>query len=316
MPHTVPKRPLLNWQAQALWAALDPLLPGVAVEVMGRVESTNTALVERSRLTAGQRAQRATRRDDGSVSATAAPVLGRRSMDSQPCLLVAEQQTRGRGRMGRSWLSTAGHSLTFSLAMPLAPVDWSGLSLSVGVALAEALDAPSAQASPRIRLKWPNDLWLWDPQAEYGGRKLGGILIETVPVGGRRMCVVGVGLNVLPQQVEELSSGYACLQELQADVTAPAALMRIAPPLVRALQAFESGGFANFAQRYSERDMLAGRRVSTSLSESPSGIAEGVDERGALQLLCDDGRRVLVSSGEVSVRPATTAAPVRPQSPA
>ena len=65
---------------------------------------------------------------------------GRRSMDTQPCLLVAEQQLRGRGRVGRSWQSRAGASLTFSLALPLSPVDWSGRSLAVGVALAGALE--------------------------------------------------------------------------------------------------------------------------------------------------------------------------------
>ena len=119
----------------------------------------------------------------------------------QPCLLVAEEQTRGRGRLGRGWIASAGASLTFSLALPLAPEEWSGLSLAVGLALAEALD-PMVQpgAPPRIGLKWPNDLWLVDGPGR--GRKLGGILIETVSVGHRRMCVLGVGLNVLPQAHE------------------------------------------------------------------------------------------------------------------
>ncbi|MGZ7242464.1 biotin--[acetyl-CoA-carboxylase] ligase, partial [Streptococcus pyogenes] len=56
-----------------------------------------------------------------------------------PVLLVAEQQSAGRGRMGRSWASRAGDSLTFSLGLPLQPADWSGLSLAVGVAVAESL---------------------------------------------------------------------------------------------------------------------------------------------------------------------------------
>ena len=297
----------LSWPTQALWAALDPLLPGVAVEIMSRVESTNSALVDRARLSAGQRAALSGRAGATPAAAPASIPLGRRSMDSQPCLLVAENQTRGRGRMGRVWNSAPGASLTFSLALPLSPVDWSGLSLAVGVALADALEPPSDGHPARLRLKWPNDLWLSDSSQARGGRKLGGILIETVPVGGRRMCVIGIGLNVLPQRFEDLASGYACLQELWPDVTAPAALLAVAPAVVRSMLSFESQGFARFAERYAARDGLAGRRLSTSQSGALEGTAEGVDERGALRLLCDDGRRLLISSGEVSVRPAGSA---------
>lgn len=297
----------LSWPTQALWAALDPLLPGMAVEIMSRVDSTNSALVDRARLSVGQRAALSGRPPTATPSAPASPVpLGRRSMDSQPCLLVAERQTRGRGRMGRVWNSSPGASLTFSLALPLSPVDWSGLSLAVGVALAEALD-PTSDAQPqRLRLKWPNDLWLSDGSQLRGGRKLGGILIETVPVGGRRMCVIGVGLNILPQQYEDLSSGYACLQELSPSASAPTALLAVAPALVRAMLSFETQGFASFSQRFALRDALAGRRLMTSQSGALEGTAEGVDDRGALRLLCDDGRRLLISSGEVSVRPIDT----------
>lgn len=286
---------LLDWRARELWASLDPLLPGVSVEVMARVDSTNSALVDRARLTVGGRG--------GAVPGAALPMHGRRAVDTQPCLLVAEQQVRGRGRIGRSWQSRAGASLTFSLSLPLSPVDWSGLSLAVGVALAEALE-PSTSAAPSVLLKWPNDLWLRDPDSPQGGRKLGGILIETVPVGGRRMCVVGVGLNVLPLQLDELSSGYACLQELDARWSAPLALASVAPPLVRALLAFESGGFAGFAERFQARDLLAGRAIVTTQADAREGVAEGVDDRGALRLLCSDGRRICIQSGDVSVRPS------------
>lgn len=299
----------LKWHVRELWAALDPLLPGVSVEVMAQVESTNSALVDRARLSLGPRS--------GAVGASrpqvAAPTRershGRRSMDAQPCLLVAEQQTRGRGRLGRSWLSSAGASLTFSLALPLAPVDWSGLSLALGVAVAEALDPPRPGSPLRIVLKWPNDLWLRDVGAPYGARKLGGILIETVPIGGRRMCVVGVGLNIRPQALTSLSSGYASLSELDASTSAPEALLRVAAPLARALREFERGGFGGFRGRFAARDALAGRRVSTTQDSCPDAIAEGVDDRGALCLLCRDGRRLVVNSGDVTVRPLSAGGP-------
>ena len=109
--------PPLRWPAEAIWKAVAPLLPGFTVEVLPQIASTNTELMRRARL--GQ---------------------------SEPVLLVAEQQLAGRGRLGRQWQSRVGDSLTFSLGLRLGPPDWSGLSLAVGVCLAEALH-------PRIRLK-------------------------------------------------------------------------------------------------------------------------------------------------------------------
>jgi len=282
----------LHWGAEALWLALQPLLPGLSVEVVARMGSTNTELLERARRAGPQQG-------------------GRRSADTQPCLLVAEQQTAGRGRQGKAWQSAVGASLTFSLSLPLAPRDWSGLSLAVGLALAEALDPDDARAAgapPRLGIKWPNDLLLRDDAAPGGGpgRKLGGILIETVQVGDRRMVVVGVGLNVLPLPVPAdeagLSWGYACLQELHYGLTAPAALARVAEPLVRALLDFERSGFAPLRARFDGRDVLRGQPVSTTLPGLPRGVADGVDDGGTLWLRTPDGGRAPVSSGEVSVR--------------
>jgi BirA family biotin operon repressor/biotin-[acetyl-CoA-carboxylase] ligase len=297
----------LHWGAEALWQQLEPLLPGISVEVVARLESTNTRLLERARQYGGQRDAPVTCPgpvDDGGheVEHRQPPSpYGRRAGDTQPCLLVAEHQTRGRGRLGRHWQAEAGVSLTFSLSLSLAPADWSGLSLAVGLALAEALDPATADTGHRIGLKWPNDLWLRD--AAGGGRKLGGILIETVAVGGRRMCVVGVGLNVLPVRPQAsvgLASGYACLQEIDPQASAPAALAAAAVPLVQALRRFEVQGFAPLVAAYSRRDLLLGRRISATAPEPVEGIAEGVDERGALRLR--SGTLHTLVSGEVSVR--------------
>jgi BirA family biotin operon repressor/biotin-[acetyl-CoA-carboxylase] ligase len=276
LPGTPLPRP--DWDAQALqrqlraWLALVPEGPvrdGLVVEVLPATESTNTALLERAR--AG---------------------------DARPCLLVAEQQTRGRGRLGRGWVSSAGASLTFSLALPLAPARWEGLSLAVGLALAEALDEA---VPPRLQLKWPNDLWLLDGPGR--GRKLGGILIETSHLGTARLCVVGVGLNLLPQQgLPELAQGYACLQELDAGavLSGPAVLARVALPLLQALLRFEAGGFAPLVAAYARRDLLRGHAVRTTWPALPDGVAEGVDAEGALRVRAGALHRIV--SGEVSVR--------------
>jgi biotin-[acetyl-CoA-carboxylase] ligase BirA-like protein len=214
-----PATPHLHWGAEALWEQLQPVLPGLSVEVVARLDSTNTRLLERAR-----------------------DVGGDPDADLAPCLLVAEEQTAGRGRLGRGWVSAPGRSLTFSLALPMATLQWGGLSLAVGVALADALDPLAASpAATCLALKWPNDLWLRDAAAPAGGRKLGGILIETVAVGTQRMVVVGVGLNVRPREAAAsgaatpLHHGYACLQELSPAASAPAVLHCVARPLLQAL---------------------------------------------------------------------------------
>ena len=308
----------LHWGAEALWEQLAPRLPGLSIEVVARIASTNSALLDRARV-----ASQARDEAEGSAAAqvrrsTESQAFGRRAADLQPCLLVAEHQTAGRGRLGRPWQSVAGASLTFSLALPLHPADWSGLSLAVGVALAEALDpidqAPAGRKL-RIGIKWPNDLWLMDAAAADAGRKLGGILIETVSSGGQRLVVIGVGLNVLPLSISsaEASTGFACLQELQTGIGAPEVLACVALPLVDALHRFERSGFAAFADAFAARDVLFQRAITTTQADLPSGVAQGVSSSGALQVQTAQGMRSL-SSGEVSVRPVAGAAPV-PDSP-
>jgi BirA family transcriptional regulator, biotin operon repressor / biotin---[acetyl-CoA-carboxylase] ligase len=308
----------LHWQADDLWQQLEPYLPGLSVEVLASAESTNSLLLERARRGAGRHDAPvstpgeldANRRADGG-GAGASPsgeTYGRRTGDTQPCLLVAEQQTIGRGRQGRVWHSAAGASLTFSIGLPLAPRDWCGLSLAVGVALADALDPPEpGRAAPRIALKWPNDLWLFEGPGR--GRKLGGVLIETVAVGPRRMAVIGVGLNVqpLPQRrgLDELAHGFASLHEIDAQASAPSVLRRVALPLVRAILQFEREGFAGFARAYAPRDLLRGQPVRVLGPRGDlvvEGVAEAIAANGALRVRDGDGAAHDISSGEVSVR--------------
>ena len=166
----------LRWPAEDLWQALSPQWPGFSVEVVADIDSTNAELMRRAR----------------------AP-------DLPPTLLVAEHQQAGRGRLGRTWHSAPGESLMMSLGLTLQPAAWTGLSLVVGVVLAEVLD-PNLQLG--IGLKWPNDVWAMPRQGQAGPRKLAGILIETVLQGrepGR--VVIGIGLNV--RTPDPLAAGHA-----------------------------------------------------------------------------------------------------------
>jgi BirA family biotin operon repressor/biotin-[acetyl-CoA-carboxylase] ligase len=289
-----------NWRVEALWEKLSPLLPGISIEVLARTESTNTALLERVRSEARGENQS----------------YGRRLHDMQPCLLVAEHQTQGRGRMGRAWLSTAsGGSLTFSIGLVMDMADWSGLSLAVGCAVAEALEPlpklPAGQ-EPRLQLKWPNDIWL-------DGNKLGGILIETVPAGAQRMAIIGIGLNISEQAApqdsaaSQFSTGFATLNQFMAGdeaPTAPAVLATIAPVLAQALHDFPQTGFAPWLGAYSRRDLTLNRAVSAGALE---GISRGVDANGALQVETAPGIVSPVSGGEVSVRLAASSSAVAPK---
>jgi BirA family transcriptional regulator, biotin operon repressor / biotin---[acetyl-CoA-carboxylase] ligase len=282
----------IQWPAEAIWETVAPSLPGFTVELLPEIDSTNSELMRRFRAGPG---------------APSRP---------EPVLLLAEQQNAGRGRLGRSWQSRRGDSLTFSLGLPLQPADWSGLSLVVGISLAESLD-PGGKGSRRIGLKWPNDLWLQDAQGE---RKLGGILVETASMDGKngpRYGVIGIGLNIKPLQLEAATAAAtatasavapACLQELFPELDAPAALLRVLAPLVQALQGFEQFGFAPFQARFAARDVLSGRAVQ--LSDGSQGTAYGVGESGGLRVQTAAGMQE-ITSAEVSVRPlsaSTTAA--------
>jgi BirA family transcriptional regulator, biotin operon repressor / biotin---[acetyl-CoA-carboxylase] ligase len=268
--------------------------------------STNSALLDRARAVTDTQPDTGGAQVRRSVESGA---FGRRSIDLQPCLLIAEHQSGGRGRLGRVWQSVAGASLTFSLALPLALADWSGMSLAVGVALCEALEgalpassttrSASGASYPRLGLKWPNDLWLMSSPCE--GRKLGGILIETVPAGAQRLAVIGIGLNVMPFEAIEANTGFAALRELDNAATAPGVIAQIALPLVQALKLFEREGFAAFEDRFAARDVLRGQNVRTTLADMQEGVARGVSAQGELLVQTNDGI-VKVSSGEVSVR--------------
>lgn len=257
--------------AESVWQSVVTDLPTFTVEVLPRIDSTSSELMRRAR--------------DGLL---------------EPVLLTADEQTAGRGRMGKGWHSKAGQSLTFSLALPLAPADWSGLSLAVGASLAESLH-------PEVRLKWPNDLWLQE-------RKLGGILVETAGSGegaaAPRTVVIGVGINIARPDAAAVQALVAPdtpaamppagLAEVCVGVTPGEVLATVAPALVRDVLRFGAEGFAAFAGRFALRDALRGRTVR--LSDGSDGVADGVDALGALRVMTAHGLRT-VHSSEVSVRP-------------
>ena len=220
-------------------------------------------------------------------------------------VLVAERQTAGRGRRGRQWLSSqqqAGDSLTFS-------VHWrfprgtalSGLSLAVGLALAEALADLGAAG---VKLKWPNDLLVDLPQ---GFAKLGGILIELSGSSGSSdtSAVIGIGLNLRAPTSPEIDQRATGLEGLLSDGLPDRHLVLAAllKRLVLTLDAFSAQGFAPLRARWERLNAYANQAVMLleELGEPVHGRCLGVDDDGALRVETAAGLRRWLA-GDVSLR--------------
>ena len=270
------------WPAEDIWQSCVPLLPALTVEVLKEVDSTNSELMRRAR-----------------------------SGLTDPVLLVAESQTAGRGRLGRQWHAQTGDALTFSLGLMLHPADWSGLSLAVGLSVVESLDPQGALG---LGLKWPNDVWVLQQPNQWA--KLAGILIETaITQNEERYCVIGIGVNIVSPNAQDLSMPAIGLRKLLAGVvtassgttlssgatSAPQALALIAKPLLATVLAFEAKGFAPLQTVFQKRDVL--RDMAVTLSDGRQGKARGVDNTGVLRVETPQGIQ-LVNSAEVRVRPS------------
>ena len=210
----------------------------------------------------------------------------------------AEQQTAGRGRQGRTWVTSGFSSLAYSLLWRFHPAQaLSGLSLAVGIASAQVL---RTLGIADIGLKWPNDLW-------WHGRKLGGILLESGSSDHDIYVVAGIGINLsLP------TSASASIDQPWVDICSipgrqPCSRNQLAAALLSALlevfETFEHDGFKQFAPLWAQFDCMRGQSVLLQLPHtSVSGRACGVDEQGALLLADAAGQVRPYIGGEISLR--------------
>ncbi|MGH8028391.1 MAG: bifunctional biotin--[acetyl-CoA-carboxylase] ligase/biotin operon repressor BirA [Arenimonas sp.] len=213
----------------------------------------------------------------------------------------AERQTAGQGRRGRHWHSPLAANLYFSVARRFGGgfAALSGLSLAVGVAVAQALHA---SGYPQVRLKWPNDLVV-------DGRKLGGILIE---LRGEAMgpceAVIGIGLNVrMPPTDDGIGQPWIDLAALAPPPDRNVLAATLLDHLLPALSRFDREGLPSFVPRWAGLDALAGHAVRVHQGANWSdGVALGIDASGALRVRHADGERAW-HGGEVSVRDAMSA---------
>jgi BirA family biotin operon repressor/biotin-[acetyl-CoA-carboxylase] ligase len=242
-------------------------------------------------------------------------ILAGAEMPAPPArVLAAELQTAGRGRRGRGWVSGLGTSLTFSVLRQFDQgiAALSGLSLAVGLAVAQALEELGAQD---VALKWPNDI-LWTPDGRAGHAKLGGILIELAGDAlGPTRAVIGIGVNTgLPMAARGwVMNATGQLAADLGDAGVIAARNRVLAAMLRrlhlTLQVFNHDGFGALRAAWDARHAYRGREVALLHDGKieKSGVVEGVDANGALRIRTDHGIENIVS-GELSLRPRATIA--------
>ncbi|CAK6497598.1 Bifunctional ligase/repressor BirA [Pantoea sp. Nvir] len=211
---------------------------------------------------------------------------------------IAEYQQAGRGRRGRQWFSPFGANLYMSMYWRLeqGPAAAMGLSLVIGIVIAEALQQLGAQD---VRVKWPNDLYLQD-------RKLAGILVElTGKTGDAAQIVMGAGINLAMRGAEaaQINQGWINLQEAGITIDRNDLAAKLINSLREALPLFERDGLAPFTERWKTLDNFINRPVKLLIGEREiQGIARGIDKQGGL-LLEQDGEIKSWVGGEISLRP-------------
>lgn len=193
---------------------------------------------------------------------------------------VAEYQQAGRGRRGRKWFSPFGANLYLSMFWRLeqGPAAAIGLSLVIGIVMAEVLRDLGAD---KVRVKWPNDLYLLD-------RKLAGIPVElTGKTGDAAQIVIGAGINMSMRRVEEnvVNQGWINLQEAGINIDRNTLAARLIRELRAALVLFEHEGLAPYLSRWKKLDNFIDRPVKLIIGDKEIfGISRGIDAQGALLL--------------------------------
>jgi len=235
----------------------------------------------------------------------AAMEIGLRSKEPEGIVVVADTQSRGRGRLGRSWVSPPGVNLYFTvlLRMPLPVKDSQHLVFMAAVA---AVSAIRDYTGLKAEIKWPNDILI-------NGRKTGGILIDMKSDSGKiDVVALGIGINVnqsLEMLPEEMREGATSIKrECGSDIDRTGLLRGVLAQLERCYKLFLSGDKSLIIKEWLRLDSTIGRKVtvadvsaSSGTDGSISGIAEGIDDSGRLLVRLSSGGLHKVSAGDVTI---------------
>jgi BirA family biotin operon repressor/biotin-[acetyl-CoA-carboxylase] ligase len=211
---------------------------------------------------------------------------------------VAEQQTEGRGRQGRAWLSPAGENLLFSVLLRETPASsrLPQIALVAGLAVRDAV--ARALGNGDAKIKWPNDV-------EVGGKKIAGVLVEAITAGSRvEAVVIGVGINVhtrvFPVEIAERATSVALVASAVARSNPPDRAAILADTLASLdadLHVLEGRGLRMVHARLEAADALRGLRVRSDAGDE--GVAAGIDDDGRLIVRRDDRLLAWWVAGEV-----------------
>ena len=212
---------------------------------------------------------------------------------------ITEFQSAGRGRRGRNWQGSPYCHLMFSMGWRFQKeaVEMTGLSLSVGVEVADSLR--NLSGAP-VGLKWPNDLWCSD-------RKLGGILIDLNTASKPdTQAIVGIGINLQEPGLEHFDPGQPVTDlasNVQGELPSRISIIAVVMTAVaRSLDRFGQHLFGCHRERFNALDVFAGRKVQISSGgTSLEGIGQGVDEFGRYRLRFSNGSVETIISGDLSL---------------
>ena len=221
-------------------------------------------------------------------------------------VVLAEQQSAGRGRRDKTWVSPFAANIYLSIVWDFeqGAQALEGLSLAVGVAVKRALDSSGVNG---VQLKWPNDIYV-------DGKKLGGILLEMIgDPAGQCSVIVGVGLNVAMPQERGAAIDQAWtdirsqLQHAQEEGSTTVSRNALASALISeilvVLSDFQARGFSSYREEWQQADAFFGMQAAISTpKESIPGVVRGVDENGALRLELESGEIKSFIGGELSLR--------------
>ncbi len=226
-------------------------------------------------------------------------------------IVVADEQTAGRGRMNRRWIAPPGTGLLVSILFRpnLSPQQTNRLTMLCSMAAADAIEHVAGQhmADLPVALKWPNDLVVASRRSQGASttwRKLAGVLTETGLTGEEvDFAVVGVGINVnvppttLPQLAPDATS---ILAETDRSVDQSTLLISFLQTMEQRYKQLRRGH--NPRREWEARLMTIGQRIQVATGQGPlEGIAEGVDRNGALLLRTDDGTVHRLLTGDVTL---------------
>lgn len=220
-------------------------------------------------------------------------------VSGQACL--AEQQTAGRGRRGRQWISPFGNNIYFSLLweFPMGPAQLSGLSLAAGLSVVRSLETVGVS---EVGLKWPNDIY-------WRERKLAGLLLEvTGEADGPSSVVLGIGINtgMSAAQGASIDQPWVSLREITGgnNISRNRLAGLVLGNLLQTMSDFERDGLQPLLDEWQRYDLYYNRPVTVQQgNRSINGVHRGIDATGAL-LLEYDGEIQPFHGGEVSLRAA------------